>query len=62
MLLFGELDVLAGEKERAELERELPHAELVIMADSGHDVSLEQPERLAERVVAFLHRETTAFV
>ncbi len=62
LLLFGELDVLAGEKERAELERELPHAELVIMADSGHDVSLEQPERLAERVVAFLHRETTAFV
>lgn len=58
LLLFGELDVLAGERERAELQGELPRAELLILDDSGHDVSLEQPERLAERVVAFLRRAT----
>ncbi|HEX7670358.1 MAG TPA: alpha/beta hydrolase [Polyangiaceae bacterium] len=57
LLVFGELDVLAGESERAELHAELPHAELAVVADSGHDVSLEQPERLAERIVAFLREE-----
>lgn len=54
LLLFGELDVLAGESAQAELSGELPQAEKEIIPESGHDMSLEQPERLADSVRAFL--------
>ena len=56
LLLFGELDQLAGERARAELRRELPNAECEIIADAGHDISLERPSELAERVLAFVSR------
>ncbi len=43
LLLFGELDLLAGVDARAELQRELPNAECEIIAGAGHDISLERP-------------------
>jgi 3-oxoadipate enol-lactonase len=56
LLLFGELDLLAGARARAELSRELPNAKCEIIANAGHDISLEQPTELAERVLAFALR------
>lgn len=56
LLLFGELDVLAGEEARGELLREVPHAVSETIPAAGHDVSLEQPRDAAERVLAFLSR------
>jgi 3-oxoadipate enol-lactonase len=58
LLLFGELDVLASESAQAELANELPHAEKAIVPDSGHDISVEQPGQLADRVCAFLCRDS----
>jgi pimeloyl-ACP methyl ester carboxylesterase len=54
LLLFGELDLLAGDEARAELSHDLPSAELEIVRDAGHDISLEQPRDAADRVVSFL--------
>ena len=56
LLLFGELDLLAGAGARDELRRELPHAESEVVAGAGHDISLERPEELADRVLAFALR------
>jgi 3-oxoadipate enol-lactonase len=56
LLLFGELDLLAGARARSELSRELPNAECEVIANAGHDISLEQPQELAERVLAFALR------
>lgn len=53
LLLFGELDSLAGAAAQSELRRELPNAQYQLMGGSGHDISLEQPRELAERVLAF---------
>ncbi|MEI9949332.1 MAG: alpha/beta hydrolase [Pseudomonadota bacterium] len=56
LLLFGELDLLAGAGARDELRRELPNAECEIIAGAGHDISLERPRALADRVLAFALR------
>ncbi len=56
LLLFGELDALAGPRAREELQRELPNAECEVIAGAGHDISLERPLELAERVLAFALR------
>lgn len=56
LLLFGELDVLAGEEARAKLLSELPHAVLQTIAGAGHDISLERPVDAADRVLSFLSR------
>ncbi len=54
LLLFGAFDPLVGRTARAELLRDFPDATLEILPDAGHDLSLEQPLALAERVLAFL--------
>ncbi len=56
LLLFGELDLLAGAGAREELRRELPNAECEVIAGAGHDISLERPKELADRVLAFALR------
>lgn len=53
LLLFGEHDPLAAARARHELRRELPHAECELIAGAGHDISLERPRELAERVSTF---------
>jgi len=57
LLLFGELDLLAGEGAREELRQELPHAQFEIVPGAGHDISLERPRELADRVLAFALRD-----
>jgi pimeloyl-ACP methyl ester carboxylesterase len=60
LLLFGELDPLAGYKSRTELLRELPNAQLEIIPNAGHDLSLEQPRKTADCLSAFLTRDDLA--
>lgn len=54
LLLFGELDPIAGQASQAELLHALPRSRLEVLARSGHDLSLEQPRTTAERVLSFL--------
>lgn len=54
LLLFGAHDPLAGAKAREELQREVPFAQKIILANSGHDLSLEQPSLTADCVTRFL--------
>lgn len=54
LLLFGELDPIAGQAAQSELLRELPRSRLEVLARSGHDLSIEQPLTTADRIVEFL--------
>lgn len=54
LLLRGELDPIAGRVSQSELLRDLPNASLEVVAHAGHDLSLEAPRELAERVARFL--------
>lgn len=54
LLIFGDRDEIAGKHARHELAGDIPGAEVEIMPDAGHDISLEQPRLLAARVIAFL--------
>jgi len=55
LLLFGELDLIARRASQAELLHDLPNAKLEVMPGAGHDITLEQPEQAADRVISFLH-------
>ena len=54
LLLLGSRDRIAGLKAEIELLRAIPHAALEVVPGAGHDVTLEAPERTADRVLAFL--------
>jgi 3-oxoadipate enol-lactonase len=54
LLLFGALDTLVGNAARRALLHALPHALSETVPDAGHDLTLEQPLRVAESVRAFL--------
>lgn len=54
LLLFGELDPIAGQASQAELLHDLPRSRLEVLARAGHDLSIEQPLTTAERVLQFL--------
>jgi 3-oxoadipate enol-lactonase len=56
LLLFADRDPIVAERARRQLLAELPRPALEIITDSGHDLTLEQPELTAERVIAFLQR------
>jgi pimeloyl-ACP methyl ester carboxylesterase len=60
LLLFGSRDPIAGVAAQRELVADLPCATLHIIANSGHDISLEQPEAAAARIVGFLDRTARA--
>jgi 3-oxoadipate enol-lactonase len=53
LLLFGASDPLISRASRADLLRDCPHAHLELLAGVGHDVTLEQPREVADRVIAF---------
>jgi 3-oxoadipate enol-lactonase len=53
LVLAGERDALVGTEAPRELARALPHATFEVIADAGHDVTLEQPVVTAARVSAF---------
>lgn len=52
--------VICGEKDKAnkkaaqELAKCLTHAELCMISDAGHEVNVDAPERLAEKIVTFI--------
>jgi 3-oxoadipate enol-lactonase len=54
LLLVGEFDPIAGRVSQGELLHDLPHATLEIIGHAGHDLSLEAPLDLADRIVRFL--------
>ena len=54
LCLAGGLDVLVGLGSMRSLAAAIPGAELDVISDAGHDLSLEQPVELARRVAAFL--------
>jgi 3-oxoadipate enol-lactonase len=54
LLLNGELDPIAGRVSQSELLRDLPNAALQIVPHAGHDLSLEAPIELADRIIRFL--------
>lgn len=52
LILCGEKDAV-NRKAAEELEKYLKHAELKIIAEAGHEVNVEAPEKLAEELVRF---------
>jgi 3-oxoadipate enol-lactonase len=54
LVLAGQNDRLLGPACARVLARAIPRATFEIIPDSGHDLTLEQPERTAERVTRFL--------
>ena len=56
LILVGELDPVAGRRSQAELVRDIRHERFEVIAGAGHDLSLEQPETLAKRVLEFVRR------
>lgn len=54
LVLAGEHDRLLGVEPPRELASKIPNAQFEIIADSGHDLTLEQPVITAQRVVAWL--------
>jgi pimeloyl-ACP methyl ester carboxylesterase len=54
LLVSGALDRIAGRHSREELLLGLAHAELEVFPNVGHDLSLEAPALLAERILRFV--------
>lgn len=54
LVLVGELDPIVGKRADAELLHGIAHATLAVVASSGHDLSLEQPDDAAGQIDAFL--------
>jgi 3-oxoadipate enol-lactonase len=60
LLLLGSRDPIAGLTSQRELATILPHATLEVIPGSGHDITLEQPETSAARVVSFCERTSNS--
>ncbi len=56
LILWGEEDKFAGVKMAHRFHEELPGSELVLLADAGHFVWDDQPERATRALVDFLAR------
>jgi pimeloyl-ACP methyl ester carboxylesterase len=54
LVLVGDGDVLTPPKLSAELADGIPDARLVVVADSGHLSTLDQPEQVTQALVAWL--------
>ena len=54
LLVYGGLDPLVGRSTREALLHDLPGASLEVFPDAGHDLTLEKPHVLADRVIAFV--------
>jgi pimeloyl-ACP methyl ester carboxylesterase len=55
LLIWGELDARSPLSVARELERAIPHAELVVLPGCGHVSNLERPEPFNRAVRAFCH-------
>jgi 3-oxoadipate enol-lactonase len=56
LVLAGDHDTLLGTEAPRALAAAIPGAEISIIADTGHDLTLEQPMATAARVAAFFDR------
>ncbi|MGI8696018.1 MAG: alpha/beta fold hydrolase, partial [Mycobacteriales bacterium] len=56
LIVVGDQDRLTPPAHSAELARELPGAELLVVPGAGHIVILESPDVVDETLVAFLRR------
>ena len=56
LLLWGEHDVFAPVAGAHRLQREIPHAELIVVDGAGHFLYADEPQRAATEVTAFLDR------
>jgi pimeloyl-ACP methyl ester carboxylesterase len=56
LVLAGDHDALLGTEAPRALAAAIPGAEFAIVAESGHDLTLEQPVATAARVAAFFDR------
>jgi haloalkane dehalogenase len=54
LLLWGENDPFAPLSGAHRFQREIPHAQLDVIAGTGHFVCDDAPDEYARRVVAFL--------
>jgi len=53
LLLVGELDLICGPAHSEAIAAAVPHAEVVIVPDSGHFIPAEAPEAFREAVLSF---------
>ena len=53
LLLVGELDLICGPTHSGTIAEAIPHAEVVIVPDSGHFIPGEAPDAFREAVIAF---------
>lgn len=56
LLLFGALDPLIGHAAREAIARDRPGAEVEVLPDAGHALTLERPDEVAARSFAFFER------
>jgi proline iminopeptidase len=56
LLLVGALDSICGPSQASLVAKEIPHAEVVTIAESGHFVPAEAPEAFTEAVFRFCER------
>ena len=56
LVIVGANDVMTPVRYAEYLGRELPDAEVVVVPDAGHFVTLEQPEAVNDAIARFLAR------
>jgi pimeloyl-ACP methyl ester carboxylesterase len=54
LLVFGGDDPIVGRSARLELRRGIENAQVEVIPDAGHDLSLEKPNELACEIRRFL--------
>jgi pimeloyl-ACP methyl ester carboxylesterase len=54
LLLWGEHDAFAPVASAHRFQKEIPHAELVVLGDAGHFLTEDDPERVAQELSRFL--------
>jgi 3-oxoadipate enol-lactonase len=60
LVIVGAEDQVTPPRAARELAREIPHAQLVEIAGTGHLSALERPDTVAQHVEAFLARDPTS--
>ena len=59
LIVAGDRDLTVSMAVKKEMHRGLPHAELVIIPDSGHATPIDQPEKFNEILLGFLHKQAS---
>jgi pimeloyl-ACP methyl ester carboxylesterase len=54
LIVVGDQDVISPPSEMELIARAIPNAEFVVIPDSGHMTTIEQPEAVNEALIRFL--------